>query len=68
MVRQADAAQAPAHVIATIVVSRCPFFERCRRKYVLSRHHGKTPFYGACGGVNSHRVCNLYGQCWMVCN
>jgi hypothetical protein len=40
----------------------------CRRKYVLSRHHGKTPFYGACGGVNSHRVCNLYGQCWMVCN
>src|SRR5262245_20150372 len=40
----------------------------CRRKYVLGRHQGKTPFYGACGGVNSHRVCNLYGQCWMVCD
>jgi hypothetical protein len=40
----------------------------CRRKYVLGRYQGKTSLYGACGGVNSHRVCNLYGQCWMVCD
>ena len=39
----------------------------CRRKYVIGRY-GKKPLYGACGGVNSHRVCNLYGQCWMVCD
>jgi hypothetical protein len=39
----------------------------CRRKYVVGRY-GKKPLYGACGGVNSHRVCNLYGQCWMVCD
>ena len=38
----------------------------CRRKYQI----GKPPkqFYGACGGMNSHRVCNLSGQCWMVCD
>jgi hypothetical protein len=40
----------------------------CRRKYVLERYPGKRPLYGACSGVNSHRVCNLYGQCWMVCD
>jgi hypothetical protein len=28
----------------------------------------KRPLYGACGGLNSHRVCNLFGQCWMVCD
>jgi hypothetical protein len=38
----------------------------CRRKYQI----GKPPkqFYGACGGMNAHRVCNLSGQCWMVCD
>jgi hypothetical protein len=40
----------------------------CRRKYVLGDHYGKKPFYGACGGLNSHRVCNLFGQCWTVCD
>lgn len=40
----------------------------CRRKYVLSDHYGKRPLYGVCGGLNSHRVCNLFGQCWMVCD
>ena len=40
----------------------------CRRKYVLGGHYGKRPLYGACGGLNSHRVCNFIGQCWMVCN
>lgn len=39
----------------------------CRRKYVFERHSGKRPLYRACGGLNSHRVCNWYGQCWMVC-
>jgi hypothetical protein len=28
----------------------------------------KRPFYWTCGGIDSHRVCNLYGQCWMVCD
>jgi hypothetical protein len=40
----------------------------CRRKYVIGGRYEKRPLYGPCGGVNSHRVCNLYGQCWMVCN
>jgi hypothetical protein len=40
----------------------------CRRKYVIGGRYEKRPLYGACGGVNSHRVCNLYGQCWMVCD
>lgn len=40
----------------------------CRRKYVLERHPGKRSLYTGCGGLNSHRVCNLYGQCWMVCD
>src|SRR5262245_2845686 len=40
----------------------------CRRKYEFTRHRGKPQLYGACGGVDSHRVCNLYGQCWMVCD
>src|SRR5262245_20900676 len=40
----------------------------CRRKYEFTRHRGKSQLYGACGGVDSHRVCNLYGQCWMVCD
>jgi hypothetical protein len=40
----------------------------CRRKYVLGDHYGKRPLYGACGGLNSHRVCNFFGQCWMVCD
>ena len=39
----------------------------CRTKYVLGRYR-KTPLYGTCGGLNSHRVCNLYGQCWIVCD
>jgi hypothetical protein len=40
----------------------------CRRKYEFTRHRGKPQLYSACGGVDSHRVCNLYGQCWMVCD
>jgi hypothetical protein len=40
----------------------------CRKKYVITRHPGRQPFYTGCGGLNSHRVCNLYGQCWMVCD
>ena len=40
----------------------------CRKKYVITRHRGPQPFYTGCGGLNSHRVCNLYGQCWMVCD
>ena len=40
----------------------------CRKKYVINRHPGRRPFYTGCGGLNSHRVCNLYGQCWMVCD
>ena len=40
----------------------------CRRKYVMGGRYEKRPLYGACGGVNSHRVCNLYGHCWMVCD
>ncbi len=39
----------------------------CRPKYVIERYR-KRPLYGACGGADSHRVCNLYGQCWMVCD
>ena len=40
----------------------------CRKKYVITRHRGPQPFYTGCGGLNSHRVCKLYGQCWMVCD
>jgi hypothetical protein len=40
----------------------------CRKKYVITRHRGRQPLYTGCGGLNSHRVCNLYGQCWMVCD
>ncbi len=40
----------------------------CRRKYVFRRHDGKKPLYDVCGGLNSHRVCNLIGQCWMECD
>jgi hypothetical protein len=40
----------------------------CRKKYVITRHRGRQPFYTGCGGLNSHRVCNLYGHCWMVCD
>jgi hypothetical protein len=40
----------------------------CRKKYVITRHPGRQPFYTGCGGLNSHRVCNLYGQCWTVCD
>jgi hypothetical protein len=34
----------------------------------LGDHYGKRPLYGVCGGLNSHRVCNFFGQCWMVCD
>jgi hypothetical protein len=40
----------------------------CRKKYVITSHQGRQPVYTGCGGVNSHRVCNLYGHCWMVCD
>ena len=40
----------------------------CRKKYVITRHQGRQPVYTGCGGLNSHRVCNLYGHCWMVCD
>lgn len=40
----------------------------CRKKYVINRHRAPQPLYTGCGGVNSHRVCNLYGRCWMVCD
>lgn len=40
----------------------------CRKKYVITRQQGRQPFYTGCGGLNSHRVCNLYGHCWMVCD
>jgi hypothetical protein len=39
---------------------------KCYRKYYVGR--GPKQFYSACGAVNSHRVCNFSGQCWMVCN
>ncbi len=39
----------------------------CRPRYVIERYR-KRPLYGSCGGVNSYRVCNLYGQCWMACD
>ena len=39
----------------------------CRRKYLFGRTPRKQ-FYGSCGGVNAHRVCNFIGQCWMVCD
>ena len=39
---------------------------KCYRKYYVGR--GQKQFYGACSAVNSHHVCNLFGQCWMVCN
>ena len=40
----------------------------CRRKYIIGGRYEKRPLYGTCGGMNSHRLCNLYGQCWMVCD
>jgi hypothetical protein len=40
----------------------------CRKKYVITRHQVRQPVYTGCGGINSHRVCNLYGHCWMVCD
>ncbi len=55
------------------VADRCGFNKYrdargiCRPKYVIERYR-KRPLYGACGGANSYRVCNLYGQCWMVCD
>ena len=39
----------------------------CRPQYVIERYR-KRPLYGACSGVNSYRVCNLYGRCWMACD
>jgi len=42
------------------------FNGKCYRKYYVGR--GQKQFYGACSAVNSHRVCNFSGQCWMVCN
>ncbi len=39
----------------------------CRRKYYFTRRHPKQ-FYGACAGSSAHRVCNFFGQCWMVCD
>ena len=38
----------------------------CRRKYALGK--ASKQFYGSCGGMNAHRVCNFTGQCWMVCD
>jgi hypothetical protein len=38
----------------------------CHRKYYFG--YGPKQFYGVCGGVKAHRVCNLFGQCWMVCD
>ena len=40
----------------------------CRRKYYFGDHYGPKSFYGACSGIGAHRVCNFFGQCWMVCN
>jgi len=39
----------------------------CRPKFVIERYR-KRSLYGECGGINSYRVCNLFGQCWMVCD
>jgi len=39
---------------------------KCYRKYYVGR--GQKQYYGACSAVDSHRVCNFSGQCWMVCN
>ena len=39
---------------------------KCYRKYYAGS--GKKQFYGACSALDSHRVCNFSGQCWMVCN
>jgi hypothetical protein len=41
---------------------------KCRRLYVSAAHQRHPSFYSACGGVDSHRVCNWFGQCWMVCD
>ncbi|HET9413088.1 MAG TPA: hypothetical protein VFO74_03065, partial [Pseudolabrys sp.] len=60
--------------VATPVADGCGFNRYrdargiCRKKYVITRHRGRQPFYTGCGGLNSHRVCNLYGHCWMVCD
>lgn len=60
--------------VATPVADGCGFNRYrdargiCRKKYVMTRHRGRQPFYTGCGGLNSHRVCNLYGHCWMVCD
>jgi hypothetical protein len=40
----------------------------CRYKYVFRPHQGKRPYYSGCSGTNSHRVCNLQGQCWTECD
>jgi len=38
----------------------------CRRKYAFGQ--ASKQFYGSCGGMNAHRVCNFTGQCWMICD
>ena len=39
----------------------------CRRKYFRDRF-APRPYYSSCGGLGAHRVCNIFGQCWMVCD
>ena len=38
----------------------------CRREYAFGK--ALKQFYGSCGGMNAHRVCNFTGQCWMICD
>jgi len=39
----------------------------CRRKYYFG-NYGSKQYYGTCGGIGAHRVCNFVGQCWMSCD
>lgn len=56
------------------VADRCGFNKYrdargvCRRKYIFELHQRKRPVYSVCGGLNAHRVCNLFGQCWVECD
>ena len=58
----------------TFVADNCGFNKYrdaqgvCRRKYVVRSHDVKKRSYDVCGGLNSHRVCNLTGRCWTECN
>jgi hypothetical protein len=65
----------PAGAAVTMVlwVGTCPSIPTVERRRKFSSASDETiqrkrPLYGACSEVNSHRVCNLYGHCWTVCD